>query len=354
MAPLAVSLVVVGLMLSGAPAHPQEQVTWYTHRAESEPVPLHQFVDASDPTPTLETIARWAGWDTGEPLHCDSSSDSLRVVALRLPRGWTLVLWNSSPQKIRVAIEGEMAAGVYTTERLTIASGGHVLAIERRNGVRLPRPSKVQRIEWLPPNCGLILHFVERVQQVDETLLALRRSVWQSRISAGTLSRLAALMRETNSHWYQVRANLRKGNVPMAARGVHRMLFLASGLQAAASRHATLQAVSEHAEQLIDALSELSAALLNVVVRLQVAEQTLKAEVANAGSQVWRAVRFTTGSAAEQEAIVLANMKPMERAEATFKWSNAETLPSMAVSVLFNNGYARLRVSCGDSREDGR
>ena len=328
-------------------AQAQEKVRWYFQSAQTPLVPFHQFVGAAEPVGDLASVARWTGWDDAENLVCESSNEQLRAVALRQERTWTLALWNSSPQKLRVAIEGELPAGVYTTERLTLTSGGKIVTLERRNGLlQHTADRKVQRTEWLQPGAGLVLRFSERSQQIDKTLVGLRRSIWQSKAPAGMLSRLASLMREADSHWRQVRANLRRGNVRMMARGVHRMLFLVSGIRAVASQRAALKEVTDEAESLIDGLSELSSALLNVVVTVSWDEQAANVTVINAGSELWKALRFALEDAAAGDTVVLANVRPLERAEASFQPPDGQTMPVVVVSVLFNNGYSRLRVSC--------
>lgn len=349
---LAISMALCLLCLRGMPAQVEQKVVWSLQNTETPSVPFHQFMGRSEPSAVTDAAARRVGWGDGEWLSCESSSSLLRAAVLHLSRTWTLVLWNASEQKTRVAIEGELPAGVYTTERLTLASDGGVIAAERRNGLRQNSAGKMQRVEWLDAHSGLVLRFVERLQAINEAMDALRRSVWQSEVSQGVLSRLAVLMREADSHWYQARANLRKGNVPMSARGVHRMLFLASGMQVVSSKYAGAEAVTEQAEALIDSLSELSSALLNVVIGVRCEEQSLRVQVVNAGTQVWRALRLTPESASDSDAVVLANVKPMERAEASFRLSGAQQVPAVVASVLFNGGYARLRVSCGNVGAD--
>lgn len=350
---LAASILLGWGCLCMAYAQKGEKVTWSLQSTQVSLVPFHQFVGATEPTDILYAIAHWAGWEDAENLVCESSSEQLRVVALQQERTWTLALWNHSPQKVQVTIEGELPAGVYTTERLTLAGGGEIIAVERRNGLLQSGTSrKVQRIEWLPAGTGLILRFVERTRKVDETLLALRRSIWQIRVPTGVLSRFTSLLRETDSHWHQVRANLRKGNVRMGARGVHRMLFLTSGLRAVASQYAILKGVTSEAEALIDSLSELSSALLNVVVEVSQSEQAVRVKVVNAGGEVWKALRLALEASPEADTVVLANLRPMERAEASFQSPKEQMMPVVVVSVLFHNGYARLKVSCG-SMESG-
>lgn len=344
---LAISVALCLLCLRGMFAQVEQKVTWSLQNTEIPPVPFHQFVGTPEPSAATDAVARWVGWDGGERLSCESSSDLVRAAVLHLPRTWTLVLWNASQQKTKVAIEGELPAGVYTTERMTLAGNGEVAAVERRNGLRQSGTGKMQRVEWLDARSGLVLRFVERLQTVDEAMDALRRSVWRSEVSRGVLSRLAALMREADSHWYQARANLRKGNVPMSARGVHRMLFLASGMRVVSSKYAGAEAVTEQAEALIDALSELSSALLNIVIGVRREEHSLQVQVVNAGTQLWKALRLTPESASDSDAVVLANVKPMERAEASFRLSGEQQVSAVVASVLFNGGYARLRVSCG-------
>ncbi len=328
-------------------AQAEERVRWYLQSAQVPPVPLRQLVGVTEPAGTLGDVARWAGWDDGENLVCESSSEQLRAVALRQERTWTLALWNSSPRKLKVTIEGELPAGVYTAERLTLTSGGEIIALERRSGLlQYAAGRKVQRTEWLHAGTGLVLRFAERTQQIDKTLIGLRRSIWQSKAPPGALSRLASLMREADSHWRQVRANLRRGNTRMTTRGVHRMLFLISGIRAVASQYAALKDVTDEADLLVDALSELSSALLNVVVGVSWDDKAVKVTVINAGSELWKALRFALEDSAEADTVVLANVRPMERAEASFHLPDGQTVPVVMVSVLFNNGYARLKVSC--------
>ncbi|GIV15619.1 MAG: hypothetical protein KatS3mg022_1054 [Armatimonadota bacterium] len=344
---LAIRVALCLLCLRGMCAQVEQKVTWSLQSTKIPSTPFHQFIGESEPSAVTDTVARLVGWGDGECLCCESSSSSLRAAVLHLSRTWTLVLWNASEQKTKVVIEGELPAGVYTTERLTLASNGDIVDVERRNGLRQSSAGKMQRVEWLNARSGLVLRFVERVQVVDETMDALRRSVWQSKVSRGVLSRLAALMREADSHWYQARANLRKGNVPMSARGVHRMLFLASGMRVASSKYAGAEAAAEQAEALINALSELSSALLNIVISIRREEQSLQVQVVNAGTQVWKALRLSPESVSDSDAVVLANVKPMERAEASFRLSGMQGVPAVVSSVLFNGGYARLRVSLG-------
>ncbi len=344
---LAISAVLGLLCMSVVLAQAEEKITWSLQGVESPPVPFHQFLGTPEPSAATDAVARWVGWDDGGRLHCESSSHALRVAAVHLPRIWSLVLWNSSEQKVKVVIDGELPAGVYTTERLTLDGDGGITAIERRSGLRQDSAGRVQRVEWLNARSGLVLRFVERLQTVDEAMNALRRAVWQSEVPRGVLSRLAALMREADSHWYQARANLRRDNVSMSARGIHRMLFLASGMRVVSSKYAGAEEVTGHAELLIDALSELSSALLNIVIGVRREEQSLQVQVVNAGAQVWKALRLMPETAADSDAVVLANMKPMERAEASFRLSGEQQVPAVVASVLFNGGYARLRVSCG-------
>jgi hypothetical protein len=254
-----------------------------------------------------------------------------------------VALWNHSDRKVKVLVGGDLPTGVYTTEKLTLESGGAIAAVERRSGVQLPSSGNVRRTEWLHANSGLILRFVERTEDVNTALGALRRSVWRSNVSRGVLSRLASLMREIDSHWYQVRANLRKGNLQMSARGVHRMLFLVSGMRATASKYSGAEEVVGHAEQLVDALSELSCALLNITVSVRREGEGIGVQVVNGGANTWTALRLAMGSA-DTNTVVLANVRPMERAETAFRLPDGETSPEVVVSVLFNNGYARVRV----------
>lgn len=344
---LAISALLGLLCIRVVLAQAEEKITWSLQGVESPPVPFHQFLGTPEPSAATDAVARWVGWDDGGRLHCESSSHALRVAAVHLPRIWSLVLWNSSEQKVKVVIDGELPAGVYTTERLTLDGDGGITAIERRSGLRQDSAGRVQRVEWLNARSGLVLRFVERLQTVDEAMNALRRAVWQSEVPRGVLSRLAALMREADSHWYQARANLRRDNVSMSARGIHRMLFLASGMRVVSSKYAGAEEVTGHAELLIDALSELSSALLNIVIGVRREEQSLQVQVVNAGAQVWKALRLMPETAADSDAVVLANMKPMERAEASFRLSGEQQVPAVVASVLFNGGYARLRVSCG-------
>lgn len=327
----------------GTLAQNEERVTWSPQSADAPSVPFHQFVGAGEPTPATHSIAQWAGWDAGERLVCTSTSDSLRVVVVHLPRTWTLALWNDAEQKTKVVIEGELPAGVYTVERLLLADGGEVVAVERRNGLHQRVAGKVSRTEWLAGRSGLVLRFVERTQTVEETLSQLRRSIWQSGVSPNVLSRLAALLREMDSHWYQVRASLRKNDVRLAARGVHRMLFLASGVRVASSKYAGSAQVAERAESLVDSLSELSSAILNVVVSVRCEGDRLSAQVTNAGTQIWDVLRLVPHAGAD-EAMVLTDVKPMERAEASLKLTEQQSVPAVVLSVLLNGGYARLRV----------
>jgi len=328
-------------------AQVEEKVKWYLQSAQAPLDPFHQFLGATEPVGDLASVARWAGWDDAENLVCESSSEQLRAVALRQGRTWTLALWNRSPQKLSVAIEGELPAGVYTIERLTLNGGGKIVAVERRNGLRQHASDrKVQRTEWLQADTGLVLRFAERSQQMDKTLVGLRRSIWQSKAPAGVLSRLASLMREVDNHWRQSMARLRAGNVRMTARGLHRMLFLVSGIRAVASQYAALKDVTDEADAAIDALSELSSALLNVVVGVSWDDKAVKVTVINAGSELWKALRFALEGTAEGDTVVLANVRPLERAEASFQPPDGQTMPVVVVSVLFNNGYSRLKVTC--------
>ncbi|MCL6475765.1 MAG: hypothetical protein K6U75_12020 [Firmicutes bacterium] len=350
---LAASILLSVGCLHVAWAQVEEKVKWYPQSAQTPLVPFHQFVGATEPAGDLAAVVRWAGWDDGETLLCDSSDEQLRAAALRQERTWTLALWNSSPQKLRVTIEGELPAGVYTVERLTLTRGGEIVAFERRNGLlQYGAGRKVQRTEWLQADTGLVLRFAERRQQIDKTLVGLRRSIWQSKAPAGVLSRLASLMREVDNHWRQSMARLRGGNVRMTARGVHRMLFLVSGIRAVASQQAALKEVADEADAAIDALSELSSALLNVAVGVSWDDKAVKVTVINAGSELWKALRFALEDSAEGDTVVLANVRPMERAEASFQPPDGQTMPVVVVSVLFNNGYSRLRVSCRDVGSD--
>lgn len=342
----AISAALCLLCLRGVLAQAEEKVTWSAQEVETPPVAFHRFVGRTDPSAETDAVARWIGWDEGKRLNGESSSDLLHVAVLHPPRTWTLVLWNDSDQKTKVTIEGELPAGVYTTERLMLASGGEIVGIERRNGLLQRINGRVRRLEWLDAHSGLVLRFVERLQTVDETLHALRRSVWQSKVSRGVLSRLAALLREADSHWYQARASLRKGNVSMGARGIHRMLFLSSGIQVVSSKYVGLEEVTKQAEFLIDSLSELSSALLNIVIGAKYRGQQLGIQVVNAGAQVWKALRLVP-EATDDVAVVLAEIKPMERAEASFRVPEGQPAPDIVVSVLFNGGYARLKLSCG-------
>ncbi|MCS6829139.1 MAG: hypothetical protein RMM08_10100 [Armatimonadota bacterium] len=348
---LAASVILCLLCARGTFAQAEERVFWSLQKAEDSSVALYRFLGKSEPSAATDTLARWVLWEEGERLRCESSNGSLRAAALHLPRTWTLLLWNEAEQKVKVVIEGELPAGVYTVERLTLTGNGEIMAAERRNGLRQGGAGKTQRVEWLDARSGLVLRFVERLQAVNGTLNALRRSVWQSEVSRGVLSRLAALMREVDSHWYQAQANLRKGNVSMAARGVHRMLFLVSGMRVASSKYAGAEGVTGQTDALIDALSELSSALLNIVISVRCEGQSLHVQVVNAGAQVWKALRLTPESSADNDAVVLANLKPMERAEASFRLSEGFA-PVIVASVLFNGGYARLRVPCGSAGAD--
>lgn len=331
--------------LLGAFAQIQHEVQWLPEGAQEPLSPLHEFVGATEPTATTRAIARWAGWEDGERLVCTSTDGTLRAVMLRTGRTWTLALWNDGEQKAKVTIQGSLPSGVYTTVRLVVSSNAEIGAIERRNGLRPDSKGRVSRVEWIEARSGLFLRFVERTRAVDDALNASRRSIWQSRVSRGVRSRLATLLRETHNHWYQVRASLRKNDLRMAARGVHRMLFLASGTRAVASGYTGLEEVSRQAEDLIDALSELSSALLNIVVSTRYTEQKVEVQVINAGAQVWKAVRFAPSTASE-EAVVLANVKPMERAEASFMRTGEKPVSLLTVSVLFNGGTARLKMAC--------
>lgn len=333
---------------------PEERVTWSLRSTEKPSVSFQQFTGFKEAADTLEAIANWAAWDNSENLVCESSAEHLRAVALRRARTCILALWNGSDGKVKVLVEGELPAGVYTTERLALANGGEVVAVQRRNGLlQISTRTKPQRTEWLPAGEGVILRFTERTHAVDETLIALRRSIWQSKMSPTVLSRLASLMREADTHWHQVRASLRRGDVRMGARGVHRMLFLGSGIQAVASRYTMLSDVAHRAESLIDALSELSSALLNVAVEVSRNGGSLGVKVVNAGAEVWRALRLALEASSEEDGAVLANIKPMERAEASFRIQDERSLPVVVVSVLFNSGVARLRVAWG-SVTDGK
>lgn len=327
----------------GTFAQGEERVTWSLQSADVPLVPFYRFVGAGEPTPTTRSVAQWTGWDVGERLVCTSTNDSVRVAGVHLPRTWALALWNDGEQKAKVVLEGELPAGVYTVERLLLANGGEITAVERRNGLHQRVAGRVSRTEWLAGRSGLVLRFVERTQAVEETLSQIRRSIWQSKVSPGVLSRLAALLREMDSHWYQVRASLRKNDVRLAARGVHRMLFLASGVRVASSKYTGSVQVAERAESLIDTLSELSSAILNVVVSVRCEGDRLSAQVTNAGTQIWNVLRLVPDAGAD-EAVVLTNVKPMERAEASLKLTEQQSVLAVTLSVLFNGGYARLRV----------
>lgn len=341
---LAVSALLCLWCVAGILAQGEQKVTWSLQNASTSSVPFHQFIGAPEPTAITRSVARWAGWESGERLACISSSEPLRAEMWHLPRMWVLVLWSEADEKTKVVLTGELPPGVYTVERLLLAEHGKITAIERRNGLRLSAGDRVSRTEWLGGRSGLILRFVERTQTAEEALSALRRSVWQSRVPRGVLSRLSALLREAESHWSQVRASLRRGDEHMAACGVHEMLFLASVVRVASSKYAGSEEATERAETLIDALSELSAAVLNVVTTLRYDNDKLAVQVVNGGTQVWRALRLAPEEGTE-EAVVLANMKPMERAEASFRWMGALPAPAVTLSVLFNGGYARLKIS---------
>lgn len=335
----------------GTLAQSEEKVTWSPRSADTPFVSFHQFVGAGEPTPATHSIAQWTGWDTWERLVCTSTSSSLRVVAVHLSRTWALVLWNDAEQKTKVVVEGELPAGVYTVERLLLADGGEVTAVERRNGLHQRVAGRVSRTEWLVGRSGLALRFVERTQAVEETLSRLRRSIWQSRVSPGVLSRLAALLREMDGHWYQVRASLRRSDVRLAARGVHRMLFLASGERVTSSKYAGSAQAAEHAESLIDALSELSSAILNIAVSVRCEGDRLSVQVTNAGTQIWRVLRLVPDTGAD-EAMVLADVRPMERAEVFLRLKEQQSTPAVTLSVLFNGGCARLKVSYYPAEEN--
>ncbi len=323
-------------------AQGEERVIWSLQRAESAVMPLHQLVGLAEPSDATRTLTEWAGWEQAEALTCSSSSPSLRAGMVRESRRWTLALWNDGDQKTKVTLEGELPAGVYAVERVLLASDGTVSAVGRRNGLVQRSGGTLKRTEWLEKQTGMLLRFIETTHAIDETTAALRRSIWQSRTSQGVLSRLAALMRETDSHWYQARARLRRNDVRMAARNVHRMLFLVSGVRAVSSTYG-LGEVARRAEQMIDALSNLSSALLNVVVTVKRSEQTLDVQVVNAGAQVWQALRLTPESK-DEEAVVLAKVRPMERAEVSFRISGAQPAPAVVLSLLFNGGTARVKV----------
>ncbi len=342
---LAISALVMLCCVGGALAQEEVKVVWSSQTVDAPSDPFYQLVGSSEPNTVMQAVARWAGWDDGERLDCTSTNESLRAVALRQSRRWTLVLWNGSDQKSRVVIEGYLPSGVYTVERLLMADGGGITLFERRNGFRQSTAGKVLRTEWLNPRSGMVLRFVERMQTAEEGLGALRQAIWRSRVSSGVLSRLAGLMREMDNHWYQVRASLRKSDMRMAARGVHRMLFLASGVRVVSSKYVGAEQVDTLAESLIDALSDLASAILNIVVTVRCEGGRFEARVTNAGAQVWKALRIAPNVGTD-EPVVLANMKPMERAEASFRLKEELPLATVNVSVLFNGGYARLKVGC--------
>lgn len=320
-------------------------VTWTPHPDTSPPLSFVQFIGLETPAETANPVAQWAGWDAGERLRTESNRETLRAMMWRQPRSWTLVLWNGSTQKVAVTIQGELPAGVYTVERLLLGRGGTPIALERRNGLLQRASGQVRRAEWIGAESGMVLRWVERGQAVDETLSALRRSIWGSEVSRGVLSRLTALWRETGSHWYQVRANLRRGDLRISARGIHRMLFLASGMRAASSKYPGAEQVTAQAEQLIDALSELSSALLNLVIRVEQEGRQVKVQIVNAGAQVWKALRLSSPALAADADVVLAEVKPLERAEALFSLPEGSTGAVVVASILFNGGYSRLRVA---------
>ncbi|MCS6950512.1 MAG: hypothetical protein RMM06_04260 [Armatimonadota bacterium] len=338
----AISVLTSLLLASLALAQDEVVVTWSLQPAVSSPPPFYQFIGDETSSEMSDLVARWLQWDEGESLRTESSHEMLRVAVWRWPRAWTLVLWNGAPQKAKVTIRGELPAGVYTVERLRLGPGAMPLALERRNGLQQRAAGGIQRTEWLDGHSGLALRFVERGQVVGETLSALRQSIWRSEVSRGVLSRLAALLREAGSHWYQVRASLRRGDQRMSARGVHRMLFLVSGMRAASSKYPGAEQVTAQAEQLLDALSELSSAVLSPVICVQQQGRSLRVQVVNAGGQVWRALRLT---APQSDAVVLANMKPMERAETTFTLPTEEEEVTIVASILFNGGYSRLKMT---------
>ncbi|MER3472437.1 MAG: hypothetical protein C4335_00065 [Armatimonadota bacterium] len=348
---LAVSALLCLWAIPGVIAQGEQKVTWCSQSTDAPVVPFHQFVGAPEPTATTQSVARWAGWEIGERLSCTSTRDSLHAVMWHLPRVWTLALWNDADEKTKVVLVGDLPAGVYTVERLLLAENSRIIAIERRNGLCLSVGARINRIEWLGGHSGMILRFVERTQAAEGSLSALRRSVWQSKVPQGVLSRLSALLRETDSHWYQVRASLRRGDVRLAARGVHRMLFLASGMRVASSKYAGAEQVAAQAEKVIDALSELSSALMNIVASLRCDHERLAVEVVNAGTQVWTALRLVPEAGAE-EAVVLAHVKPMEHAEASFRWTGEPSASAVTLSLLFNGGYARLKVSCSPAEDE--
>ncbi len=340
-------------LLCVQPMHGQseERVSWSAQVADAPATPLHQFVGASEPSDTARALGAWVGWDDAEPLLCSSTSPSIRATAMRNGRTWMIALWNDSEAKTKVTLEGELPSGIYTVERLLLTESAGISTAERRNGLVQRTNGRVQRTEWLEAHTGMLLRFSETTQTVDETRGALRRSIWQSRTSPGVLSRLAALTREMDSHWYQVRASIRRNDVQMAARGVHRMLFLVSGIRAVSSTYGGLADVSRYAERLIDVLSDMSSALLNVAVMVRRTEQGLDVRVVNAGTQTWKALRLVPDMVKDEEAVVLANVKPMERTEVVFRLAENEPAPAVVVSLLLNGGYARVKVPVEPAEE---
>lgn len=334
------SLLFSWVYLPVAMAQERVTVTWSSTASDVSPPSLSQLVGV-EPTP-FENLERWLGWQEAQAVPCESNSPLLKA-SVAFSGGSVLVaLWNGSEQKVAVTLQAPMRPGIYTTERVTFTTSSQILAIERRNGLILLQGGQVQQTHWLAAQSGLIIRFVERLRPLEEALRALRRSVWQGNASQGARSRLASLMREADSHWYQARASLRRGSVMMSVRNIHRMLFLVSGLRVVSSKYAETAAASLYAEQVIDALSELSSALLNCVVRVSPVGKRLEVQVANGGTQVWRALRLTVEPATD--AIVVANLRPMERTEATVDVEEG-SWPRVQLSILYNGGYARLRVT---------
>lgn len=337
---IVVSLLFGWVYFPVAMAQERVTVTWNSTASDVSPPSLSQLVGVE--STLFESLERWLGWQEAQAVPCESSDPSLKASVALWGGGVLVALWNSSEQKVAVTLQAPMQPGIYTTELVKFTASAQILTIERRNGLTLLRGGQVQQTHWLAAQSGLIVRFVERLRPLEEVLRVLRRSVWQGNASRGARSRLASLMRETDSHWYQARASLRRGSVTMSLRNVHRMLFLVSGLRVVASKYAETATASLYAEQVIDALSELSSALLNCVVRVSPSGKHLDVQVANGGSQVWRVLRLSVEPALD--AIVIANLRPMERAEATLSIETG-TWPRVQLSILYNGGYARLRVS---------
>lgn len=344
MSPL--KLVILGV-LSGIPllSLASEKATWTLEPVGGEGISIEQFTGAEQITPRLQAVARWAGWN-GEHLQCESDSSRIRIATVRSEEGYTVALWNASDEKTEVALKGELPMGIYTVDRLVMSAKSQDVFIERRNGLPLVRRGSTQRTEWLNPHSGIILRFVERVQPADRSARALRQVIWQSGARGTAISRIAALMREASNHWYSARARLRQGATVQAARDIHRMLFLISGVKAVAANYSGLQEVSQRADTLIDALSELSSAMLSVTATVNHEEQGLNVRVVNAGAVTWKALRIAPEAVEHHEAIVLANVKPMEQARVLLKMAEQQAVPAVVLSVLFNGGYARIKVPC--------